>query len=168
MTALLVVAAVLSATVLATAVGTLVVGRVRRLHRLHIRTDAAGAGLQAALARRAAVAARIGDGLVAAAAAAARSTPGLGAARESAENELGRRLAGLDRSRLPDRLRAELVDAEQLVVLGRSVHNDAVRDTLDLRSRRAVRWLRLHGTAPLPGYFEIADPTPLRAPLTRR
>jgi hypothetical protein len=40
------------------------------------------------------------------------------------------------------------------------VHNDAVRDTLDLRSRRLVRGLRLAGTAPAPAYFEIADPPP--------
>jgi hypothetical protein len=51
----------------------------------------------------------------------------------------------------------ELVDAEQLVILARRVHNDAVRDTLGLRSRRLVRWLHLAGTAPLPAYFEIAD-----------
>ena len=39
-----------------------------------------------------------------------------------------------------------------------AVRNDAVRDTLGLRSRRLVRWLRLAGTAPMPTYFEIADP----------
>ncbi len=40
------------------------------------------------------------------------------------------------------------------------VHNDAVRDTLALRSRRLVRWLRLAGRTPIPAYFEIADPEP--------
>ena len=35
-------------------------------------------------------------------------------------------------------------------MLARHVHNDAVRDTLGLRSRRLVRWLHLAGTAPLP------------------
>jgi len=64
---------------------------------------------------------------------------------------------------------AELTDAEQLVILARRVHNDAVRDTLGLRSRRLVRWLHLAGTAPVPEYFEIADPdvgrsTPAAAP----
>ena len=44
------------------------------------------------------------------------------------------------------------------------MHNDAVRDTLDLRSRRLVRWLRLAGTAPAPVYFEIADPQPWQPP----
>ena len=43
------------------------------------------------------------------------------------------------------------------------MHNDAVRDTLALRSRRLVRWLRLAGTAPLPAYFEIADAAPERS-----
>ncbi len=43
------------------------------------------------------------------------------------------------------------------------MHNDAVRDTLVLRSRRLVRWFRLAGTAPLPAYFEIADAAPERS-----
>jgi hypothetical protein len=81
---------------------------------------------------------------------------------EVAENTLTRRLAAVDRGALPSALTGELVDAEQLVLLARRVHNDAVRDTLDLRSRRLVRWLRLAGTAPPPAYFEIADPPPGR------
>ncbi len=77
---------------------------------------------------------------------------------EAAENTLTRRLAALDRRALAPGLVAELGDVEQSVVIARRVHNDAVRDTLDLRSRRLVRWLRLAGTAPPPVYFEIADP----------
>ena len=77
---------------------------------------------------------------------------------EAAANALGRALARLDRAALPADVRAALADAEQLLVLARRVHNDAVRDTLGLRSRRLVRWLRLAGTAPMPAYFEIADP----------
>ena len=65
------------------------------------------------------------------------------------------------------RSRAELADAEQLRPVARRVHNDAVRDTLDLRSRRLVRWLRLAGTAPVPAYFEIADPQPWQPPSPR-
>jgi hypothetical protein len=79
---------------------------------------------------------------------------------ETAANALGRALARLDRAALPPDLRAALADAEQLLVLARRVYNDAVRDTLGLRSRRLVRWLRLAGTAPMPAYFEIADPAP--------
>ena len=77
---------------------------------------------------------------------------------------LTRRLAGVDRGLLPAGLAAELADAEQSVLIARRVHNDAVRDTLDLRSRRLVRWLRLAGTAPVPTYFEIADPQPWQPP----
>lgn len=168
MTAVVLVGALVAAILLGAAVGVLVVGRVRRLHLLHVRTDAARAGLDAALRRRAAVARRlgltaadlpdpgsVGSGPVGSGSA---GSGAWGAAREAAENALGRRLAALDRAALPGPLRAELADAERLVVLGRRVHNDAVRDTLDLRSRRTVRWLRLHGTAPLPAYVEIADP----------
>ncbi len=54
----------------------------------------------------------------------------------------------------------ELSDAEERVVLARRVYNDAVRDTLALRHRRAVRWFRLAGTAARPDYFEIAEPDP--------
>ena len=43
------------------------------------------------------------------------------------------------------------------VVLARRVYNDAVRDTLALRERRPVRWLKLGGRAALPSYFEIAE-----------
>ena len=164
----------------------LCLSRVRRLHRLHIRVDAARTGLDAALARRAAVAAQVGvvirDG---------RSAPGprprlgpngtatTGASfprphprpdpttpvessaldPEAAANALGRALTRLDRAALPPDVRAALADAEQLLVLARRVYNDAVRDTLGLRSRRLVRWLRLAGTAPMPAYFEIADPS---------
>jgi hypothetical protein len=210
--------------------------RVRRLHRLHIRVDAARAGLEAALARRAAAAAAAGVVVPvapaswrpspraagggparaagggharapgggppwAAGAGPSRSPgagspwaagggpprlPGAGPPRaaeacpprpqepsdtstlgqrvavdpEAAANALGRALARLDRAALPADVRAALVDAEQLLVLARRVHNDAVRDTLGLRSHRLVRWLRLAGTAPMPAYFEIADPAP--------
>jgi hypothetical protein len=85
---------------------------------------------------------------------------------EVAENNLTHRLAAVDRDAVPDGLAGDLLDAEQLTLLARRVHNDAVRDTLDLRSRRLVRWLRLAGTAPVPAYFEIADP-PRRDPASR-
>ncbi len=143
----------------------LCLSRVRRLHRLHIRVDAARAGLDAALARRTSAAARAG--VVVPAPAPRCPHPGPeGAATpvpadpEAAANALGRALTRLDRAALPPDVRAALVDAEQLLVLARRVFNDAVRDTLGLRSGRLVRWLRLAGTAPLPAYFEIAEPPP--------
>jgi hypothetical protein len=81
---------------------------------------------------------------------------------EVAANSLTRRLAEIEPAALSAQQVAELTDAEQGVVLARRVYNDAVRDTLALRSRRLVRLLRLAGTAPPPVYFEIADPEPRR------
>jgi 8-oxo-dGTP pyrophosphatase MutT (NUDIX family) len=136
--------------------------RANRLDRLHVRTDAARAALVAALERRAVVARSIavssGDDQLRVTASAAEQASA--ADREPAENDLSRRLARLDRAALPAALLAELGDAEQRVMLARRVHNDAVRDTLALRSRRLVRLLRLAGTAPAPQYFEIADEAP--------
>lgn len=128
---------------------TLCLTRVRRLHRLHIRVDAARAGLDAALDRRRAAAVRGGVEM-------RGGTPHKDP--EDDANALSRSLARLDRGALPAQLRAELAEAEQLLVVARRVHNDAVRDTLGLRSLRLVRWLRLAGSAPMPVYFEIADP----------
>ncbi|MDT7580621.1 MAG: hypothetical protein QOK35_1885 [Pseudonocardiales bacterium] len=152
--------------------------RARRLDRLHRRTDAARAGLAEAMERRGRVALRVADAWatgprtagalalrVAAIDALTACRDGLGAAGaglelcEVAENTLTRRLAAVDRDALPGGLAGELLEAEQLGLLSRSVYNDAVRDTLDLRSRRLVRWLRLAGTAAAPAYFEIADPS---------
>lgn len=160
---------VLLAVVVLVAVATLVVGRVRRLHRLHVRTDAARAALESALQRRAAQSLAVA-GVLEAVPGARDRAQGLRAAvagtraaqagerdREAAENVLGRALAGMSRSALPGPVFEELVDAEQLLILARRVHNDAVRDTRELRSRRLVRWLHLAGTAPMPEYFEIAD-----------
>ncbi|MCF7549252.1 NUDIX hydrolase [Pseudonocardia sp. WMMC193] len=160
----------------------LCVARSRRLDRLHQRTDAARVGLESALARRASVAVAVAEGLGAARAPEGSPVAALGhaaraagaglvrdlprewdqgvEARELVENALSRALGAVDRDLLPTAVLAELVDAEQLVVLARRVHNDAVRDTRGLRSRRLVRWLRLYGTAPLPEYFEIAESAP--------
>ncbi|MGH3864579.1 MAG: NUDIX hydrolase [Pseudonocardiaceae bacterium] len=142
-----------------------------RLDRLHVRTGAAWAALDDALCRRAR-AVRGLDGSAALRAAAdaallarsdlwARSdvTLRVGAAvREEIENEVSRVLAVLDRRRLAPACAGRLADAEQRVVIARRVYNDAVRDTLALRSHRTVRWLRLAGTAAAPRYFEIVEP----------
>jgi 8-oxo-dGTP pyrophosphatase MutT (NUDIX family) len=146
--------------VLVLLLGSAAVLRANRLDRLHVRTDAAAAGLAAALERRAVVARSIaavlpssrGKALRAAADAAEHAKP---ADRETAENALSRALAQLPE--LPSGLGAELVDAQQRVMIARRVHNDAVRDTLALRGTRLVRWLRLAGTTAMPRYFEIAE-----------
>ncbi|NBH11134.1 NUDIX hydrolase, partial [Amycolatopsis sp. SID8362] len=80
------------------------------------------------------------------------------AEREAEENELTLHLSRVDRAGLPAELAEELTDAEHRVVIARRVHNDAVRDTLRLRRRRKVRYFKLAGTAPLPEYFEFAEP----------
>jgi 8-oxo-dGTP pyrophosphatase MutT (NUDIX family) len=135
-----------------------------RLDRLHVRYDLSWQALDGALARRAVVARAVavdaygagpeGRRLKALADAAERAPR---AARESTENELSAALALVDPASLPVALVAELADAEARVTLARRFHNDAVRDTLALRERPAVRLLRLGGTAALPGYFEIAE-----------
>lgn len=151
-----------------TTLGVLVVlvavrGAVRvasRLDRLHMRTDAAWLALDGALVRRAVVV----QALVAAGGqlgAAASRAIAAGPDREIAENDLGRRLGALERAGLDAAHAVGLADAEARVVIARRVYNDAVRDTLALRSRRVVRWLRLAGNMPRPGYFEIIEPPPL-------
>ncbi|AQT80569.1 exopolyphosphatase [Mycolicibacterium litorale] len=135
-----------------------------RLDRLHVRYDLSWQALDGALARRAVVARAVAADTyrgrpegrrLAALADAAERAPRSG--REAAENELSAALATVDPTSMPVALVAELADAEARVLLARRFHNDAVRDTLALRERRPVRWLRLGGTAALPTYFEIAE-----------
>jgi 8-oxo-dGTP pyrophosphatase MutT (NUDIX family) len=135
-----------------------------RLDRLHVRYDLSWQALDGALARRAVVTRAVASGahgdqahghrLMSLADAAERAPR---SSREAVENQLSTMLAMVDMSRLPTALVAELADAEARVLLARRFHNDAVRDTLALRERPAVRLLRLGGHAPLPAYFEIAE-----------
>ncbi|RJQ76247.1 NUDIX hydrolase [Amycolatopsis panacis] len=150
----------LALTVVVVLGGLFLVATANRLNRLHVRMDAGWAALDAALARRAVVARAASavlcvDGLRAAA---ERAEAASRADREAEENELTLLLARIDRVRLPAALAGELTDAEHRVVIARRVHNDAVRDTLRLRRRRKVRYFKLAGTAPLPEYFEFAEP----------
>src|ERR1700754_3367210 len=146
-----------------------------RLDRLHVRYDLSWQALDGALARRAVVARAVavdayGNGpegkRLAALADTAEQAPRTG--REAAENELSAALALVDPSSLPSALVGELGDAEARVLLARRFHNDAVRDTLALRERPAVRMLRLGGTAALPTYFEIAERAEAIATVNRR
>lgn len=135
-----------------------------RLDRLHVRCDLSWQALDAALARRAVVARAIaadgydgtaeGARLVGLADAAERAPR---SHREAAENELSTELTVVNPNAVPSALMAELAEAESRVLLARRFHNDAVRDTLALRDRRPVRWLRLGGHASPPSYFEIAE-----------
>lgn len=135
-----------------------------RLDRLHVRYDLSWQALDAALARRAVVARAVAADAYGTDERCRRLTALADTAeraprpdREAAENELSAELAVVDTAVLGPTLIAELADAEARVLLARRFHNDAVRDTLALRERRPVRWLRLGGTAPLPTYFEIAE-----------
>jgi 8-oxo-dGTP pyrophosphatase MutT (NUDIX family) len=156
LTALLIIVLVVSAL--------LALQTANRLDRLHIRYDLSWQALDGALGRRAVVARAVAADTyrerpegkrLAALADAAERAPRSG--REAAENELSAALATVDPTAMPVALVAELADAEARVLLARRFHNDAVRDTLALRERRPVRWLRLGGTAALPTYFEIAE-----------
>jgi 8-oxo-dGTP pyrophosphatase MutT (NUDIX family) len=145
-------------------VGTWAYQTAHRLDRLHVRYDLSWQALDSALARRAVVARAVavdsygvgpeGKRLKALANTAEQAPR---PAREATENELSAALALVDPVSLPVALVAELADAEARVTLARRFHNDAVRDTLALRERPAVRLLRLGGTAALPNYFEIAE-----------
>ena len=157
-TALLVLLAVLLL------VGTWAYQTAHRLDRLHVRYDLSWQALDGALARRAVVARAVAVDAYGAGpegrrlkALADTSEQAPRPAREAAENELSAALALVDPVSLPVALVAELADAEARVTLARRFHNDAVRDTLALRERPAVRLLRLGGTAALPSYFEIAE-----------
>lgn len=121
----------------------------QRLNRLHIRTDAALASLQAALDRRAAVVAALLPE-VRGLATAAEEVPlvhGGVEKRIARERDLSQALA-------PLALPAQLIDAEVRVQLAHRFYNDAVADTRALRLRPLVRAFRLGGTAPLPEFFE--------------
>ena len=160
----LVVTALVVLLVVLLLVGSWAFQTANRLDRLHVRYDLSWQALDAALARRAVVARAVavdsyGVGpegrRLKALADTAEQAPR--AAREAAENEVSGALALVDPASLPVALVAELADSEARVLLARRFHNDAVRDTLALRERPAVRWLRLGGTAAVPSYFEIAE-----------
>lgn len=140
-----------------------------RVDRLHSRTDAAQASLDAQLVRRAAAVQalvdRAGDLLDAEVAARMRAAARAAldaddATREAAENDLGRVLQQLPAGVSDPDLMRDLRDAASRVVLARRFYNDAVRDTRSLRGRRMPRLLRLGGRRPVPAFFEIDDTTP--------
>lgn len=133
-----------------------------RLRRLAGRVRRARDVLDAALLRRAELAAALaregadalGPDLAAALARAAAGARAPSAGdREAAENGLGRLL----RRVLEEVRPAELTEAGVRVGLARRFYNDAVRDTRALRHGRLARVLRLHARRPLPRYFDIDD-----------
>ncbi|MEV5832228.1 NUDIX domain-containing protein [Nocardia sp. NPDC052112] len=151
------------------AIGLWAASTANRLDRLHVRSDQSWQALDGALARRAVVARSIAvaiagptdSALVEQArrltALADRAERAGRADRETIENQLSAALSAVDIAQLRPQQVAELADAEARVLIARRFHNDAVRDTLALRTRRPVRILHLGGTAPLPTYFEISE-----------
>lgn len=152
------------------AIGLWAYSTANRLDRLHVRSDLSWQALDAALARRAVVARSVAMAIAGPvsdprlseqaghlSALAGRAERAGRADRETVENQLSSALSAVDIGMLRPQLVAELADAEARVLIARRFHNDAVRDTLALRTRRPVRILHLGGTAPLPSYFEITE-----------
>jgi hypothetical protein len=152
-------------------------GLAGRLDRLHVRVEAARDALDAQLVRRTAAALELAHaGLLDPATSVLLAEEAYGAQtasereRERAESELtGALNAALFDAGTVDLLNAtargrELLGGLQVacgrVVLARRFYNDAVRTTRVIRMRRLVRWLRLAGTAALPGSFEMDDLPP--------
>ena len=139
-----------------------------RVDRLHDRTSAARASLDAQLVRRAAAlqaladrsAAELGPARVARLGAlAAASLDADATTREAAENDLSRALHDIP-AEVDPALLGDLADAARRVALARRFYNDAVRDTVSLRRGRLPRLFRLGGRRPLPAFFEIDDTVP--------
>lgn len=145
----------------------------QRLHRLHIRLDAALQSLQAALDRRVAVVAVVSTHL----APQAREVESIRLAhdnlapREVAERELSARVnkefvadKSVDDSATGSLVAhelsshyAELVDADVRVELAHRFYNEAVASTRGLRLRPLVKNFRLGGRAPLPDFFQYTS-----------
>lgn len=131
-------------------VGMWLSGLASRLNRLHVRTDTARLNLEGALQGRAAVIGVLRPDLRSAAERAsgvALRAEEMGA-RSDVENALLRTLSDADRSN------PAFIGASTKVDLAARFYNDAVGDTLGLRSRLVVRTFRLTGSAPLPAYYE--------------
>jgi hypothetical protein len=144
-----------------------------RLDRMHARVDAAWAGLDAQLVRRAAAARALLPHLPAGPEADALDTRAVAAlaagehGRDVVENALTRSLRAAV-PLLPDTPPAahaleELEAASSRVGLARSFHNSAVTDTRALRRRRLPRLLRLAGHRAMPSFFDVDD-TAFRPP----
>ncbi len=153
--------------------------RASRLDRLHNRVEAARTALDLALVRRAGAASELASsGLLDPAtslllADAVRRVRGTGPAeRDLAESDLTRALRAtlgdpdfrkeLVEDSTPDHggaaeLVAEVEAAAQQVFIARKFYNDLAGRTVYARRRPLARVLRLAGSAPLPGFFDMDD-----------
>ena len=144
-----------------------------RMDRLHVRTDAAWAALEGALARRivATRAVAAAGGLEHDQADELRRLADTADTadrqhRADAENDLARALSAMPAVTTPE-LAGELADAAERVVLARRFYNDAVRDTRALRAEWFTRMFGLAGRTALPDYFEIAESPGVPPPVRR-
>jgi hypothetical protein len=138
-----------------------------RLDRMHARVDAAWAGLDAQLVRRAAAARALLPHLPPGPEADALDTRAVEAlaagehGRESVENGLTRAVRAavplLAETPAAEAAIEELEAASTRVLLARSFHNSAVTDTRALRRRRMPRLLRLAGHRAMPSFFDVDD-----------
>jgi hypothetical protein len=146
-----------------------------RLDRLHARVDAAWAGLDAALVRRAAAARALVTLLPSGPEASRLERTALASLeagpvdREAIENNLSAAL----RAALPllpeqdgraELLRAELDEAVARVGFARSFHNSAVAGARALRRHRYPRALRLAGHRAMPRHFDTTRPSSAKRP----
>ncbi len=144
-----------------------------RLDRMHLRVDGARAALDAALARRRAVAIELSAGGLADPASAMLLADAATRPLErdderdrwQRESDLSAVLravvAGREASSgLSDDAWAELALAAERVTMARRIHNDLVGTTLALRERRRVRWFRLAGHAPPVAMIAFDDELP--------
>lgn len=122
----------------------------QRLNTLHVRTDSALQQLEAALNRRAAVAAALIPEAVDPAQQAESITLTHFNLNERAQQERSV-TAVIKASKQADT--PALVDAEARVQLAHRFYNEAAADTRALRLRPAVKLCRLGGTAALPDFF---------------
>ncbi len=143
--------------------GAYVVWTAGRLDRMHARVDAAWAGLDAQLVRRAFAAQALveqlppGSTRAELAAAATRAVQAGEGARDRIENDLSRALRVALDVLPPTTDLNELIAAAERVGLARSFHNGAVRDTRVLRRRKLPRLLRLAGHRAVPDFFDMDD-----------
>ncbi len=144
-----------------------------RLDRMHLRVEGARAALDAALARRRALAFELSAGgvtdpasalLLADAATRPVETEPTDE-RWQRESDLSAVLRAVAAEQgvptgSPDGIWSELEPAMGRVMLARRIHNDLVGTTLALRARRRVRWFRLAGNAPAVAMIAFDDQAP--------
>lgn len=133
-----------------------------RLHRAHLRREAAAASLRARLLERSDLVLQMADGL--STASATRLRGAATRARTSggddwiAESELSQTLRAVQ---LPpphhDLLAGRLSDVTRRASVARRIHNDLTSRAIELRGRRRVRWFGLAGHAPPPSMIELDD-----------